>query len=87
LRYGAQSWAQPWSVGLKAAGMSAGDTPRFVVTALDAPTPQRLDEDLYGARGHGANASKAVQVDRRRDRTSAPTSLANATRLVLAWAA
>jgi Transposase DDE domain group 1 len=41
----AQSWAPPWRGGLQAAGMRAGEKPRFVVTSLDAPTPQRLDAD------------------------------------------
>lgn len=67
--------------------MSAGDKPRFVVTSLDAPTPQMLYEDLYCARGNCENAIKAVKVDLRSDRTSATTFLANATRLLLACAA
>jgi hypothetical protein len=83
----AQSWAQPWRVVLKAEVMSAGDNPRFVVTSLDAPPPSMLYEDLYGARGHGANAIKAVQGDLHSDRTSATTFLANAMRLGLACAA
>jgi hypothetical protein len=86
-RYAAQSWAQPWRVVLKAEVMSAGDNPRFVVTSLDTPTPQRLYEDLYCARGNCENAIKAVKVDLRSDRTAATTFLANATRLVLACAA
>ena len=45
--YAARSWEQPWRVVLKAEVMSAGDTPRFVVTSLEAPTPQMLYEDLY----------------------------------------
>ena len=85
--YAAQSWAQPWRVVLKAEVMSAGDNPRFVVTSLDAPTPQMLYEDLYCARGNGENAIKAVKVDLHSDRTSATTFLANAMRLVLACAA
>ena len=67
--------------------MSAGDNPRFVVTSLDAPRPQRLYEDLYCARGNCANDIKAVQCDRHSDRTSAATFLANAPRLLLACAA
>jgi hypothetical protein len=67
--------------------MRAGDHPRFVVTSLDAPTPPMRDEDLSGARGHGENAIKAVQVDLHSERTSATTFLANAMRLVLACAA
>jgi hypothetical protein len=85
--YASQSWSQPWRVVLKAEVMSAGDNPRFVVTSLDAPTPQMLYEDLYCARGNCENAIKAVKVDLHSDRTSATTFLANAMRLVLACAA
>jgi hypothetical protein len=85
--YAAGSWAQPWRVVLKAEVMSAGDNPRFVVTSLDAPTPQMLYEDLYCARGNCENAIKAVKCDLHSDRTSATTFLANAMRLILACAA
>ena len=44
-------------------------------------------DDLYGARGNGANAIKAVQGDRHSDRTAAPTCRAHALRRLLAWAA
>ena len=47
----AGAWAQPWRIVLKAEGMSVGDTPRLVVTSIEAPTPQMLYDDLYGARG------------------------------------
>ena len=67
--------------------MSAGDTPRFVVTSLEAPTPQMLYADLYCARGNGANDIKAVKNDLHSDRTSATSFLANAMRLLLACAA
>ena len=67
--------------------MSAGDTPRFVVTSLAAPTPQMLYEALYCARGNGENDSKAVKGDLHSDRTSATTFLANAMRLGLTCAA
>jgi hypothetical protein len=85
--YAAQSWARPWRVVLKAEVMSAGDNPRFVVTSLDAPTPQMLYEDLYCARGNCENAIKAVKCDLHSERTSATTFLANAMRLLLACAA
>lgn len=85
--YAAHSWAQPWRVVLKAEVMSADDNPRFVVTSLDAPTPQMLYEDLYCARGNGENDIKAVKCDLHSDRTSATTFLANAMRLLLACAA
>src|SRR5215831_8487456 len=85
--YAAGAWGRPWRVVLKAEVMSMDDNPRFVVTSLDAPTPQMLYEDLYCARGNGENDIKAVKVDRHSDRTSATTFLANAMRLVLACAA
>jgi len=85
--YAAQSWTQPWRVVLKAEVMQADDNPRFVVTSLEAPTPQMLYEDLYGARGNCENAIKAVKNDLRSDRTSATSFLANAMRLLLACAA
>jgi hypothetical protein len=80
--YAAASWAQPWRVIVKAEVMAAGDNPRFVVTSLEAPTPQHLYEDLYGARGNGANDSKAVKCALHSDRPSATTFLANAVRLL-----
>jgi Transposase DDE domain group 1 len=83
----AGSWAQPWRVILKAEVMRAGDNPRFVVTSLEAPTPQMLYEDLYCARENCENASKAVKNDLHSDRTSATSFLANAMRLLLACAA
>ena len=83
----AASWAQPWRVMVNAAVLAAGAPPRFVVTALEAPTPQQVYAALSGARGHGANALKAVQPALHSDRTSAPTFLAHAMRLWLACAA
>jgi DDE family transposase len=83
----AASWAQPWRVILKADGMAAGAPPRCVVPSLAAPTPQRVYEAIYGARGNGANTIKAVQGDLHRDRTSATPCWANAMRLLLSGAA
>jgi hypothetical protein len=83
----AASWSQPWRVIVKAAVMAAGDNPRFVVTSLEAPPPQQVYEDLYCARGNGANAIKAVKCELHSDRTSATTFLANAMRLLLSCAA
>jgi hypothetical protein len=85
--YAARSWAQPWRVVLKAEVMSTDDTPRVVVTSLEAPTPQMLYEDLYCARGNCENAIKAVKNDLHSARTSATSFLANAMRLLLACAA
>ena len=85
--YAAASWSQPWRVIVKAEVMAAGDNPRFVVTSLEAPTPQRVYEDLYCARGHCENAIKAVKCELHSDRTSATTFLANSMRLLLSCAA
>jgi hypothetical protein len=85
--YAAASWTQLWRVIVKAEVMAAGDTPRFVVTSLAAPTPQHVSEDLYWARGHGENAIKAVTWDLHSDRTAATTFLANAVRLLLSCGA
>src|SRR5262249_12737100 len=85
--YAAASWAQPWRVIVKAEVMAAGDNPRFIVLSLEAPTPQRLYEELYCARGNCENDIKAVKCDLHSDRTSATTFLANAMRLLLACAA
>jgi hypothetical protein len=83
----AASWSQPWRVLVKAAGMAAGDTPRFVVTSLEAPPPPQVYEDLSCARGNGENALKAVKCALHSGRTSATTFLANALRLLLSCAA
>ena len=85
--YAAASWPQSWRVILKAEVMAAGDNPRFVVTSLAAPTPQRVYEEIYCARGNCENNIKAVKCDLHSDRTSATTFLANAMRLLLACAA
>jgi Transposase DDE domain group 1 len=85
--YAAASWAQPWRVIVKAEVMAAGDHPRFVVTSLEAPSPQQIYDDLSWARGNGENDIKAVKCDLHSDRTSDTTCLAHATRLLLACGA
>ena len=80
--YAAASWAQPWRVILKAEVMAAGDNPRFVVTSLVAPTPQRVYEELYCARGDMENRIKE-QFSLFADRVSAETMRANQLRLYL----
>src|SRR5205823_5026865 len=79
--YAAASWSQPWRVIVKAEVMAAGDNPRFVVTSLEAPTPQRVYEELYCARGTCENDIKAIKCDRHSERTSHTAVLANANRL------
>jgi hypothetical protein len=67
--------------------MPQDDTPRVVVTSLEAPGPQKVYADLYGARGTCDNARKAVTGALHSDRTSATTFLAHAMRLLLSCAA
>src|SRR5512146_1036983 len=87
LDYTAGSWPQTGRVILKAEVMALGDTPRFVVTSLDLPTPQGLYRDLYCARGQDENYIKMVKNDLHSDRTSEQTFLANHLRLFFACAA
>jgi Transposase DDE domain group 1 len=79
----AASWAQPWRGIVKAEVMAAGDNARFVVTSLEAPTPQHVYEDRSCARGNCENDIKAVKWDLHSDRTSATICLANAARRLL----
>ena len=83
----AAAWARPWRVVRTAAGLAAGDPPRGGGTSLAAPPPQRRYEDLDGARGHGANESKAVPGALPSERPAATTCRANRLRLLLACAA
>ena len=72
---------------LKAEVMALGDTPRFVVTSLDLPTPACLYRALYSARGQDENFIKMLKNDWASDRTSDPRFLANHLRLFFAGAA
>lgn len=62
--------------------MALGENPRFVVTSLQAPTPQRVYEERYCARGQAENVIKQVKSDLASDRTSCTTFLVNAMRLL-----
>jgi hypothetical protein len=85
--YQAGSWPRAYRVVLKAEVMSLGDNPRFVVSSLQAPTPELLYRDLYCARGQDENFIKAVKNDLASDRTSDHGFLANHLRLFYACAA
>jgi hypothetical protein len=80
--YAAASWSKPQRVVQKAEVMALGDNPRFVVTSLNAPTPQRVYEELYCARGQAENLIKHLKSDLASDRTSCTTFLANFMRLL-----
>src|SRR5205809_4174725 len=55
---------------------------RFVVTSIEAPTPQRIYEELYCGRGQAENLIKQLKSDLASDRTSCTTFLANFMRLL-----
>ena len=80
--YAAGSWSKPWRVVQKAEVMALGENPRFVVTSLDAPSPDCLYEQLYCARGQAENWIKHLKSDLASDRTSCTTFLANFMRLL-----
>ncbi len=85
--YAAATWHRPLRVVQKAEVMACGENPRFVVTSLEAPTPQSLYEDLYCQRGQMENFIKHLKGDLASDRTSCTTFLANFMRLMLHAAA
>jgi hypothetical protein len=87
LDYAAGSWPQSFRVILKAEVTAHGDNPRFVVTSLEAPTPEEVYRDLYCARGQDENFIKRLKNDLHSDRTSDSTFLANHLRLFYACAA
>ena len=80
--YAAGSWSKPWRVVQKAEVMALGENPRFVVTSLNAPSPDCLYEQLYCARGQAENWIKHLKSDLASDRTSCTTFLANFMRLL-----
>ncbi len=80
--YAARTWSKPQRVVLKAEVIALGERPRFVVTSLQAPDPQRVYEELYCARGQAENWIKQLKSDLISDRTSCTTFLANFMRLL-----
>jgi hypothetical protein len=77
----AGSWPQPFRVILKAEVTAHADNPRFVVTALEVPTPEEGSRDLDDARGQDEHFIKRLKNDLHSDRTSDSTFLANHLRL------
>lgn len=89
------SWSRVRRVIGKAEVMAAGDNPRLVVTNLPAEgfpeeedrerfVPQRLDEELYCARGDMENQLKQQVLDLQADRMSTHYLASNQLRLWLA---
>lgn len=80
--YAAGSWCKPWRVVQKAEVMALGENPRFVVTSLEAPTPDCVYEQLYCGRGQSENWIKHLKTELASDRTSCTTFAANFMRLI-----
>lgn len=80
--YAAGSWSKPWRVVQKAEVMALGENPRFVVTSLEAPTPDCVYEQLYCGRGQSENWIKHLKSELASDRTSCTTFAANFMRLL-----
>ncbi|MBC7813897.1 MAG: IS1380 family transposase [Burkholderiales bacterium] len=80
--YAAGSWSKPWRVVQKAEVMALGENPRFIVTSLDAPTPDCAYEQLYCGRGQSENWIKHLKSELASDRTSCTTFVANFMRLL-----
>lgn len=79
--YAAGSWGHARRIVQKAEVMTQGDNPRYVVTSLTAPDPQRVYCEIYCARGQAENFIKHLKNDLASDRTSCTTFLANCMRL------
>jgi len=86
LRYAAETWPEERRVIVKAEVMAQGENPRFVVTNLSDPDPERLYA-FYIARGEVENRIKELKNDLLSGRTSCHRFLANQFRLFLHAAA
>lgn len=87
VKYAAETWDRKRRVVIKAEYLPLGPNSRFVVTNLVDPTPDRIYDGLYTARGDMENRIKEQQLGLFADRTSCHKFLANQFRLLLASAA
>jgi hypothetical protein len=87
IRYAAETWERKRRVIVKAEYLPAGPNVRFVVTNLTEPSPEKVYDGLYTARGDMENRIKEQQLGLFADRTSCHKFLANQFRLLLASAA
>jgi DDE family transposase len=86
VQYAADTWDKERRVLVKAEHTDKGSNPRFVVTNLSGPA-QKLDDQLYCARGEMENRIKEQQLGLFADRTSCCGWWANQFRLLLSSAA
>jgi hypothetical protein len=86
-RYAAKSWKHERRVVARIEATPMGLDIRYVVTSLEAPSPQEVYATLYCARGQAENLIKLHKAQLNSDRTSCRSPLANQMRLVLHTAA
>jgi hypothetical protein len=86
-RHGARSWKHQRRVVARIEATPLGLDIRYVVTSLEAPTPEEIYATLYCARGQAENLIKLHKSQLKSDRTSCRSPLANQMRLVLHTAA
>lgn len=87
-RYAAKSWGPAKRrVAARIEASSLGLDIRFVVTSIEAGTPEYIYDTLYCARGQAENLIKLHKTQLKSDRTSCRSANANQMRLILHTAA
>ena len=86
-RYAAKSWKHERRVVARIEATPMGLDIRYVVTSLQAPSPEEVYATLYCARGQAENLIKLHKAQLKSDRTSCRSPLANQMRLILHTAA
>ncbi len=87
-RYAAKSWGPTKRrVTARIEASSLGLDIRFVVTSIEAGTPEHIYDTLYCARGQAENLIKLHKTQLKSDRTSCRSANANQMRLILHTAA
>jgi hypothetical protein len=85
--HAAKSWKRQRRVVARIEATPLGLDIRYVVTSLEAPSPEHIYARLYCARGQAENLIKLHKAQLKSDRTSCRSPLANQMRLVLHTAA
>ena len=86
-RHAAKSWKLERRVVARIEATPLGLDIRYVVTSLQAPSPEDIYARLYCARGPAENLIKLHKAQLKSDRTSCRSPLANQMRLILHTAA
>ena len=85
--HAAKSWKKQRRVVARIEATPLGLDIRYVVTSLQAPSPEDIYATLYCARGQAENLIKLHKAQLKSDRTSCRSPLANQMRLILHTAA